>query len=65
MWAISDAGGWYALDSPPPNGSSSYSMPWGVNVPAGSYRLRVSWGVTPGVYLTRDYSDAYFTVLEP
>ena len=62
IWAVSQAGTNYGLGTVNADGSASYGKIWNVSVPAGSYRIRVSYGPTTGTYTTTDYSDGYFTV---
>jgi hypothetical protein len=63
VWALSQAGTYYNIGTVNANGSVSYSKAWNVKAPAGSYRIRVSYGVAAGTaYTITDYSDGYFTV---
>ncbi len=63
VWALSQGGTYYNIGTVNANGSVSYGKVWNVKAPAGSYRIRVSYGVTAGTtYTITDYSDAYFTV---
>ena len=63
VWALSQGGTYYNIATVAADGSASYATAWNVNAPAGSYRIRVSYGLTGGSpYTITDYSDAYFTV---
>jgi hypothetical protein len=63
VWALSQAGTYYNIGTVNANGSVSYSKAWNVKAPAGSYRIRVSYGVAAGTaYTITDYSDGYFAV---
>ncbi len=63
VWAVSQSGTYYSIATVNASGSVSYSKAWNVKAPAGSYRIRVSYGVAAGSsYTITDYSDGYFTV---
>ena len=62
VWALSQSGSSYTLATVNANGGVAYGATWNVNVPPGSYRIRVSYGLTAGTYTSTDYSDGYFTV---
>ena len=63
VWALSQGGTYYNIGTSNANGGVTYSKSWSVKAPAGSYRIRVSYGVAAGSnYTITDYSDGYFTV---
>jgi len=48
VWAVSDGGVWYEVGTVAANGGTSYSIPWTIDQPLGSYRMRIHWGPTIG-----------------
>jgi hypothetical protein len=66
VWACSNGGTNYWLGSRSVvGGQTTYSLPWTATLPADTYRLRVSFGVTAASWLASDYSDATFAIKGP